>query len=56
MTQQRPHDAFDDAMVLTGVLASALQRARERDIWLPVHPVTGAAGPTAGSPTTSCAR
>ncbi|BDB45538.1 MULTISPECIES: DEDDh family exonuclease [Mycobacterium] len=40
VTQERPHDAFDDAMVLTGVLASALQRARDRDIWLPVHPVT----------------
>ncbi len=40
VTQQRPHDAFDDALVLTGVLASALQRARERDVWLPVHPVT----------------
>ncbi|MCV7311096.1 DEDDh family exonuclease [Mycobacterium paraffinicum] len=40
VTQERPHDAFDDAMVLTGVLASALKRARERDIWLPVHPVT----------------
>ncbi|MBV8789891.1 MAG: DEDDh family exonuclease [Mycobacterium sp.] len=40
VTQERPHDAFDDAMVLTGVLASALNRARERDIWLPVHPVT----------------
>src|SRR6201988_4725260 len=38
--QERPHDAFDDALVLTGVLASALQRAREHDIWLPVHPVT----------------
>jgi len=38
--QERPHDAFDDALVLTGVLASALERARERDIWLPVHPVT----------------
>ena len=38
--QERPHDAFDDASVLTGVLASALERARERDIWLPVHPVT----------------
>ncbi|OCB30707.1 DNA polymerase III subunit epsilon [Mycobacterium malmoense] len=38
--QERPHDAFDDAMVLTGVLASALERARQRDIWLPVHPVT----------------
>ncbi|OBG98562.1 DNA polymerase III subunit epsilon [Mycobacterium sp. E3251] len=40
VTQERPHDAFDDAMVLTGVLASALERARECDIWLPVHPVT----------------
>jgi DNA polymerase-3 subunit epsilon len=40
VTQERPHDAFDDAMVLTGVLASALDRARERDVWLPVHPVT----------------
>lgn len=38
--QQRPHDAFDDALVLTGVLASALERAREREIWLPIHPVT----------------
>ena len=25
VTQQRPHDAFDDAMVLTGVLAAALR-------------------------------
>jgi DNA polymerase III subunit epsilon len=40
VTQERPHDAFDDALVLTGVLASALDRARARDIWLPVHPVT----------------
>jgi DNA polymerase-3 subunit epsilon len=40
VTQERPHDAFDDAMVLTGVLASALKLAREGDIWLPVHPVT----------------
>jgi DNA polymerase III subunit epsilon len=40
VTQQRPHDAFDDALVLTGVLASALERAREHDIWLPVRPVT----------------
>ena len=38
--QERPHDAFDDALVLTRVLASALERARDRDIWLPVHPVT----------------
>jgi DNA polymerase III subunit epsilon len=40
VTQERPHDAFDDAMVLTGVLAAALERARERDVWLPVRPVT----------------
>ena len=40
VTQERPHDAFDDAVVLTGVLASALEWARQRDIWLPVHPVT----------------
>ncbi|MCV7380276.1 DNA polymerase III subunit epsilon [Mycobacterium alsense] len=40
VVQERPHDAFDDALVLTGVLESALVRARERDIWLPVHPVT----------------
>jgi DNA polymerase III subunit epsilon len=40
VTQERPHDAFDDAVVSTGVLAAALERARERDVWLPVHPVT----------------
>jgi DNA polymerase III subunit epsilon len=40
VTQERPHDAFDDALVLTGVLAAALERARERDVWLPVRPVT----------------
>ncbi|MCV7259630.1 DEDDh family exonuclease [Mycobacterium shimoidei] len=39
VTQQRPHDAFDDARVLTHVLGAALERARERDIWLPVRPV-----------------
>jgi DNA polymerase III subunit epsilon len=38
--QLRPHDAFDDAAVLSRVLAAALQRARERDVWLPVWPVT----------------
>jgi DNA polymerase-3 subunit epsilon len=40
VTQRRPHDAFDDAVVLTGVLAAELKRARERDVWLPVRPVT----------------
>ncbi|MEE6177185.1 DEDDh family exonuclease [Mycobacterium sp. 050134] len=39
VTQERPHDAFDDARVLTGVLAPALERARELDVWLPVRPV-----------------
>ncbi|KBZ95371.1 DEDDh family exonuclease [Mycobacterium tuberculosis] len=38
--QQRPHDAFDDVRVLTGILAAALESARELDVWLPVHPVT----------------
>jgi DNA polymerase-3 subunit epsilon len=40
VTQRRAHDAFDDAVVLTDVLAASLQRARERDVWLPVRPVT----------------
>lgn len=40
VAQERPHDAFDDARVLTGILAPALERARERDVWLPVRPVT----------------
>jgi DNA polymerase-3 subunit epsilon len=38
--QLRPHDAFDDAAVLSRVLVAALSRARERDVWLPVRPVT----------------
>ncbi|RFD26828.1 DEDDh family exonuclease [Mycobacterium uberis] len=38
--QERPHDAFDDAMVLTRVLAAELKRARQLDVWLPVRPVT----------------
>lgn len=40
VTQLRPHDAFDDASVLARMLAAALERARERDVWLPVRPVT----------------
>ncbi|QUR69280.1 DEDDh family exonuclease [Mycobacterium spongiae] len=40
VTQERPHDAFDDARVLTGILVPSLERARKLDIWLPVHPVT----------------
>ena len=38
--QTRAHDAFDDALVLSRVLTPALERARERDVWLPVRPVT----------------
>jgi len=37
--QTRAHDAFDDALVLSRVLAPALARARDRDVWLPVRPV-----------------
>jgi DNA polymerase-3 subunit epsilon len=40
VTQRRAHDAFDDAVVLTDVLAASLRRARERDVWLPVRPVS----------------
>ncbi len=40
VTQTCPHDAFDDALVLSRVLAPALERARARDAWLPVRPVT----------------
>jgi DNA polymerase III subunit epsilon len=35
-----PHDAFDDALVLSRVLAPALERARACDVWLPVRPVS----------------
>ena len=38
--QRRAHDAFDDALVLSRVLAPALQRAREAGVWLPVRPAT----------------
>ncbi|MBY0442686.1 MAG: DEDDh family exonuclease [Mycobacteriaceae bacterium] len=40
VSQSRPHDAYDDAVVLASVLGRALQRAGERDVWLPVRPVT----------------
>ena len=38
--QLRPHDAFDDAAVLSRVLVPTLERARELGVWLPVRPVT----------------
>ena len=40
ITQMKPHDALDDALVLAQILKPVLVRARERRIWLPVHPVT----------------
>lgn len=40
VTQMKPHDALDDAMVLAQILKPVLARAYERRKWLPVHPVT----------------
>ncbi|MGE2834028.1 DEDDh family exonuclease [Mycobacterium sp. SMC-4] len=40
VTQIRPHDALDDAMVLAQILKPVLVRAHELRKWLPVHPVT----------------
>jgi DNA polymerase III subunit epsilon len=38
--QLKPHDALDDALVLSRVLTPAVQRARELDVWLPLRRVT----------------
>ncbi len=38
--QLRPHDALDDALVLSRVLTPAVERARQLDVWLPVRPAT----------------
>ena len=40
VAQTRAHDAFDDALVLSRLLTPALERARERGVWLPVRPAT----------------
>ncbi len=40
VTQLRPHDALDDAMVLAQILKPALAGAHDRKTWLPVRPVT----------------
>lgn len=40
VTQMRPHDALDDAMVLAQILKPVLVRAQEHRKWLPVHPVS----------------
>lgn len=39
VTQMKPHDALDDAMVLAQILKPVLVRAQEHRKWLPVHPV-----------------
>ncbi len=39
ISQLRPHDALDDAMVLAQILKPILVRARERKVWLPLRPV-----------------
>jgi DNA polymerase III subunit epsilon len=39
ITQMKPHDALDDAMVLAQILKPVLVRARERKVWLPVRPL-----------------
>lgn len=39
ITQIKPHDALDDAMVLAQILKPVLVRARERKVWLPVRTV-----------------
>ena len=40
ITQMRPHDALDDALVLAQILKPVLVRARERKVWLPLRPVS----------------
>ena len=38
ISQMKPHDALDDALVLAQILKPALVRARERKVWLPLRP------------------
>lgn len=40
VTQLRPHDALDDALVLAQILKPTLAGARERGAWLPVRSVS----------------
>jgi DNA polymerase-3 subunit epsilon len=39
VTQMRPHDALDDALVLAQILKPSLAGALDRKAWLPVRPV-----------------
>ncbi|MGK2879587.1 MAG: DEDDh family exonuclease [Mycobacterium sp.] len=40
VAQLRPHDAYDDALVLSRILPRAVQRAVDLDVWLPVRPLS----------------
>jgi DNA polymerase-3 subunit epsilon len=40
VTQMRPHDALDDALVLAQILKPTLAGAQDRGMWLPVRRVT----------------
>ena len=46
VSQMKPHDALDDALVLAQILKPALVRARERKVWLPLRPVERRAWPS----------
>ncbi len=39
ISQMKPHDALDDALVLAQILKPALVRARDRKVWLPLRGV-----------------
>ena len=56
ISQLRPHDALDDAMVLAQILKPILVRARNARSGHRCDPWSGASGPTATSPTRNCAR
>jgi DNA polymerase-3 subunit epsilon len=40
VTQMKPHDALDDALVLAQILKPTLARARDRKVWLPLRQLT----------------
>ena len=57
VTQMRPHDALDDALVLAQILKPALAgRARTQGVVAGAPGDGGAVGPTVRSRTTSCGR
>lgn len=39
VSQMRPHDALDDALVLAQILKPTLARARDRKVWLPLRQI-----------------